>query len=94
MQAATNINLTPTQWEPFRGAVSDFLQGFGKDVSRVLRASDQRDLPRKIAKKRRSRVKSVNQQMQDILSPEQLPAYAVYRDTLLEKVDEQAQHRR
>jgi hypothetical protein len=92
--AALKINLDAEQQPQFRDTVRVFLEGIGSDVQRLLGRANQTGLPRKIRSKRRSRVKQMDKQMADFLSPEQLPMYEVYRDTLLNQMDESAANRR
>ncbi len=94
LRAAIVIGLSEDQRPLFRGAVSEFLQGFGADVQRLLRANNQTNLPRKIASKRRIRAKAMDEQMQELLSEEQFTAYESYRDKLLEQMDKRAAARR
>ncbi len=94
LRAAAQINLTDAQLKGFRSHVAEFLQGYGSDVARLMRANNQTNLPRKIAGKRRARVSNMDERMGDLLTAEQLPAYQSYRDTLLQKMDERAAARR
>ncbi len=94
LKAAWEIGLTQEQRPRFQKGVGDFLQGIGSDVRRLLNSNNQTDLPRKIASKRRSRVRKMDEQMTEILSIEQQSAYATYRDLLLQKMDERAANRR
>lgn len=94
IRAAAQINMDENQQATFRQAVTDFLQGYGSDVGRLLRANNQTNLPRKIAKRRRVRAGEMDETMQKALSEDQFPAYETYRDTLLAKMDEAADARR
>ena len=94
VESARNIALSAQQGVKFRGAVREFLQGFDSDVRRLLNSNNRSDLPRKIAAKRRARVKDMDEQVAEFLSPEQQAAYEVYRDLLLEKMNERAARRR
>ncbi|MEM7077882.1 MAG: hypothetical protein AAF513_04545 [Pseudomonadota bacterium] len=94
LKAAIDINMTQEQSQQFRGAITEFLQGFNADVRKLLNGNNVTNMPRKIAKKRRVRVESMDEQMGAILSAEQQAAYANYRDLLLAKMDEAAAARR
>jgi hypothetical protein len=94
IRAAAMIGLDSEQQPKFRDSVSEFLQGFGSDVQRLFKRNNQTDLPRRIASKRRARVKAMDARMAEFLSDEQLPNYVVYRDLLLKKMDERAANRR
>lgn len=94
IEAAYRIGMDDAQRPAFRDAVAAFFEGYAADVQRLLRRNNQTDLPRKIAAKRRNRVKQLDQRMGEILRPEQMPAYGEYRDLLLEKMAENARRRR
>ena len=94
LRAALQIGLTPDQQPQFREAVREFLEGFNSDVKRLLNSRDLDDLPRKIASKRRARVRAMDEQMAEFLSEQQQAGYEVYRDRLLERMDERAARRR
>lgn len=94
LKAALDINMTQEQSNQFRNSITEFLQGFNGDVRKLLNGRNITNLPRKIAKRRKVRVAAMDEQMQEILTEEQQPAYAVYRDTLLAKMDEAAAARR
>lgn len=93
LKAAIDIGLTPEQRADFRSAITTFLQNFSSDVKRLLNARNPNDLPRKIAAKRKARVKVMDEEMQAFLTEEQYPAYETYRDLLLEKMQEEAEKR-
>lgn len=86
LQAAVRIDMDTVQSAAFRESVTEFLQGFGSDVQRLLRKHNQTGLPRKIERKRKKRVNTMDLQMAKILREAQMPAYAVYRDLLLAKM--------
>lgn len=88
LQAAVNIGMTDEQQPQFREALTEFLQGFSADVRKLMRANNQTDLPRKIERKRNRRVSNMDKQMSTFLDPTQYAAYEIYRDTLLEKMDD------
>ena len=94
LRAAWEISLSEDQRPGFRAAVTTFLQDYGADVRKLLRSNNPTDLPRKIARKRKSRVKIMDEQMAMILSEPQIPKYEAYRDLLLAKMDERAAQRR
>ena len=94
LQAALDIGMSAEQTDKFRLAVREFLRGYASDVKRLLNARNRNDLPRKIASKRRARVRTMNDQMAELLSEDQLTAYEDYRELLLEKMDEAAARRR
>lgn len=94
LKAAIDIRMNAEQRPQFQSAISEMLQGYGSDVRKLMRKHNQTNLPKKIAKKRKVRVKSMDQAMATFLTQEQMPAYAIYRDTLLEKMDERAAERR
>jgi hypothetical protein len=94
IQAAWEIGLSPEQQASFRDIVTEFLEGYGSDVQRLLNSNNPTDLPRKISSKRRIRVKAMDEQMAALLSREQQTAYGTYRDLLLQKMDEAAARRR
>ena len=90
LKAASDVRMSQDQRPQFRRAVTAFLEGFNSDVKRLLNARSPHDLPRKIASKRRHRVKEMDKTMQAFLMPGQIPAYEAYRDLLLQKMDERA----
>ena len=94
LKAAIEIRMTQDQSPRFRSAITTFLEGFNSDVKRLLNVRNPNDLPRKIASKRRARVKAMDAEVQEFLNEEQMPAYEAYRDLLLEKMDESAAKRR
>ena len=94
LRAAFQIGMTPDQQPQFREAVREFLEGLNVDVNRLLNSRDLDDLPRKIASKRRARVRAMDEQMAEFLSEDQQAGYEVYRDLLLDKMDERAARRR
>ncbi len=91
---ALKIRMDESQRLEFRAAITDFLQGYGSDVRRVLNSNNQANLPRKIATKRRNRVKEMDKTMAATLTEEQYPQYEAYRNALLAKMDEEAARRR
>ena len=93
LKAAIEIRMTQDQRPRFRSAITTFLQGFNSDVRRLLNVRNPNDLPRKIASKRRSRVKALDSEVQEFLTDEQMSAYEAYRDMLLEKMDERTAKR-
>ena len=88
LQAAVNIGMTEEQQPQFREALTEFLQGFGADVRKLLRANNQTDLPGKIERKRKRRVSTMDKQMSTFLDSTQYAAYEIYRVMLLEKMEE------
>ncbi len=94
VKAAIQINMDEVQRDQFQASVTEFLEGYAADVRRLMRANNQTGLPRKIRRKRRSRVNTMDEQMAGVLSEEQIPAYENYRDTLLAKMEEFARMRR
>ena len=94
LRAAWEIGVTAEEQLEFRSAVTDFLQGYGADVRRLLNGNNRTDLPRKIARKRRVRVKAMDERIALILTDHQIPRYETYRDLLLKKMDERAANRR
>lgn len=94
IEAAIQINMDKAQQDQFRASVAEFLEGYVADVQRLMRGNNQSGLPRKIRSKRRARVSTMDEQMAEVLSEEQLPAYENYRDTLLAKMAEFAKTRR
>lgn len=94
LQAAWEIGLSPEQQARFRDIVTEFLEGFGSDVRRLLNSNNPTDLPRKMSSRRRIRVKAMDEQMAVLLSDQQAGAYGTYRDLLLQKMDEAAARRR
>ena len=93
LRAAFEIDMTPEQRPHFRESMTEFLQGYGADVRRILNGRDRTDLPRKIERKRRARLRSMDRQMGDFLTEAQWPAYERWRDLLLEKMAEQFRRR-
>ena len=91
---ALKIRMDEAQRLEFRSAITDFLQGYGSDVRRILNGNNQANLPRKIATKRRNRAKQMDKTMAAVLTDEQYPQYEAYRDALLAKMDEEAAQRR
>ncbi len=94
LRAAMQINMNAEQRPKFQASVTEFLQGYGADVQRLMRANNQTGLPRKIAQKRRYRVSAMDEQMGALFGESQYSAYETYRDTLLAKMAEQARARR
>ena len=94
LKAAINIQLSQQQRPQFRQLVTNFLQNYGADVRKLLNANNVSGLVGKIAQTRHMRVEEMDQQMQQLLAENQLPAYTVYRDLLLQKMHEQAAARR
>ena len=94
LKAAIDIGMTAEQRPQFQGAITEMLQGYGSDVRKLMRAHNQTNLPKKIEKKRKVRVKALDKAVAEFLTPDQLPAYDTYRDTLLAKMDERAAARR
>ncbi|NKC00011.1 MAG: hypothetical protein GKR90_16130 [Pseudomonadales bacterium] len=94
LQAAFSIAMTAEQQPQFRAAVADFLQGYGSDVRKLLNGRNNLRIERKIASKRRNRVKTMDNEVATFLSEAQLGAYENYRATLLAKMDERAKARR
>ena len=90
LKAAVDIQMSQEQWQEFRAAITRMLQGYSADVQRLLNGRARQNLPRRIAAKRRQRVATMDEEMTEILEAEQLPLYEVYRDTLLQKMDERA----
>ena len=90
LKAAFDIGMTPEQRPQFQAAVTEMLREFNEDVQRLMKRHNQTGLPRKIASKRRARVKAMDEQMAAFLSEEQVLLYHTYRDKLLEKMDERA----
>lgn len=93
LQAALEIGLDDIQGPQFRTAVTAFLENFNSDARRVLNRGGM-DMERKIASRRRGRVKKMNKTMQALLTQEQFPRYEVYRDLMLAKMDAQSGARR
>ena len=93
LKAAINIDMSPEQQAQFRKAITNFLQGLGSDVRKLLNARNPTNVPRKIASKRKARVKAMDEEVQAFLTEEQFPSYEAYRDLLLEKMDEAAEKR-
>lgn len=94
LQAAFDIGMTGDERTRFRGYVTEFLQGFDQDVFRLRRGNNQADLGRKVLQKRRSRVKTMDKQMRTLLSEEKYAGYELYRDLLLQKMDDRGRRRR
>ena len=94
IKASMAISMTREERLQFRDHLSEFLQGYGGDVRKLLRKHNQTNLPRKIAKKRNVRVETMDAQMLALLSEERYPGYETYRDKLLEKMDERQRDRR
>ena len=94
LKAAIQINMDKAQQDQFRASIAAFLEGYVADVQRLMRGNNQSGLPRKIRSKRRARVSTMDEQMTEVLSEEQFPAYENYRDILLAKMEEFAKMRR
>ncbi|MEM7099916.1 MAG: hypothetical protein AAF541_16735 [Pseudomonadota bacterium] len=90
IRAAYIIGLDAKQQPKFRAHVTQFLQGYGADVRKLLRGHNVTNLPRKISTKRRNRVREMDDAMARILTKDQLLSYQDYRDLLLAKMDEKA----
>ena len=91
---ALKIRMGEDQRVEFRAAITAFLQGYGSDERRIFNSNNQANLPRKIATKRRNRVKQMDETMAGVLSEEQFVQYESYRNALLAKMDEEAAARR
>lgn len=93
LKAAIEIEMSPEQQVQFRTAITNFLEGLGSDVRKLLNARNPTNIPRKIASKRNARVKVMDEEVQAFLTDEQMPSYEAYRDLLLEKMEEAAEKR-
>ena len=94
LKAAIDIGMNAEQRPQFQTAITEMLQGYGADVRKLLRAHNQTNLPKKIEKKRKVRVKALDKNVAGFLNEDQMPAYESYRDTLLDKMAERAAARR
>ena len=94
LKAAIDIGMNAEQRPQFQEAITEMLQGYGSDVRKLMRAHNQTNLPKKIEKKRKVRVKALDKTVAGFLTEDQMNAYAIYRDTLLDKMAERAAARR
>ena len=94
LKAAIDIGMNAEQRPQFQEAITEMLQGYGSDVRKLMRAHNQTNLPKKIEKKRKVRVKALDKTVAGFLTEDQMTAYAIYRDTLLDKMAERAAARR
>ena len=89
VRAVFALNLADDQKPLFASAVEDCLQGYMSDVKKLMRANNQTDLDRKLAKKRKSRLKALDDAMAKVLTEPQKPSYEEFRTLLNQKIDQQ-----
>ena len=82
LKAAVAINLTDEQKPLFQSALSDMVDGRVKAMNKLLRGNNVTNMPRKMKSKTNSLLKKMDKAMAKFLTPEQIPAYENYRDTL------------
>ena len=94
LKAAIDMRVSAEQRPQFQAAITAMLQGYASDVRKLMRAHNQTNLPKKIEKKRKVRTKAMDKAVAEFLNKDQIPAYEIYRDTLLAKMAERAAQRR
>ncbi|MEM7000855.1 MAG: hypothetical protein AAF529_08715 [Pseudomonadota bacterium] len=82
LKAAIAIGLNEEQKPKFQAALGDFVNARLQAIGKLMRKRNQTGLPRKIKSKTRSLLKQMDADMAAFLTPEQMPAYENYRDTL------------
>ncbi|MEZ5559807.1 MAG: hypothetical protein R3E86_14845 [Pseudomonadales bacterium] len=82
LRAAVAINLSDEQKPQFQEAISDFFNDRMEMINKEVRRNPP-NLERRIHSRTNSLVKAMDEKMGTFLTPEQMPQYEVYRDTLL-----------
>ncbi len=83
LKAALEIGMTDEQQPQFQSALTTYLQDMGKMVQKVI-ATNKGNLNRELKRRNRSLVKAMDERMASFLTPDQIPAYEIYRDKLQE----------
>ncbi len=88
LKAALAIDMTDEQKPKFGDGVTGFFNCYMAALKKVMAGRDNVDLERKMKSKTNSCVRKMDEAMSVFLTEEQLPKYAIYRDTLTDKLRE------
>ncbi len=86
LKAALAINLTEVQKPQFQAAVTEFFNGRMEAFNLLSRRHNQTGIPRKMKSRTKKLLKNMDESVASFLTPEQMPAYEHYRDTLKSKL--------
>jgi hypothetical protein len=82
LRAAVAMKLSEAQKPQFRAVVTRFSEARMASLAKLMKKNNQTNLPRKWKSKTNSLLKTMDKEVAEFLTKEQLSAYDTYRNTL------------
>lgn len=80
IQAAADIRMTDEQKAAFQSNLEEFMDDVASATRKLLRRNNETNVMKKIVRKRKQLLNSMDRKMAKVLTEEQYPRYEAYRD--------------